>query len=125
MSPHFKKSMGPTESKMSLKNSLCCNLFFNNPGIYLSVVQEDLFDIISTWVDIATICRTAKKLGLTRQKMKKIAVRRSEVLRARFMVEIEEFDPDMLVFIDETGCERRNLVRKYGCGVRGIPPVSH
>ena len=39
------------------------------------------------------------------------------------MVEIEEFHPDMLVFIDETGCEMRNLVRKYD--LRGISDVSH
>ena len=34
--------------------------------------------------------------------MKKIAIRRSEVLRAKYMAEIEAFDPDVLVFLDET-----------------------
>ena len=30
------------------------------------------------------------------------------------MVEMEAFDPHMLVFIDETGCERCNSICRYG-----------
>lgn len=41
------------------------------------------------------------------------------------MVEIEEFDPGMLIFIDETGCEMCSLERKYGYCLRGIQPISH
>ena len=44
--------------------------FLNSPGIYLREVQEELFDVTGTWVSCSTICRTAKRLGLTRQKMK-------------------------------------------------------
>ena len=121
----LQQKHGPNRKLSEFEELTVLQSFLNKPGIYLSEVQEDLFDITGTWVDIATICRTAKRLGLRRQKMKKVADRRSDVLRACYMVEIEEFHPDMLVFIDETGCERRNLVRKYGYGLRGIPPVSH
>ena len=41
------------------------------------------------------------------------------------MVKIEPFDPEMLVFIDETGCDKRNLVCQYGYGIRGLTPVTH
>ena len=57
--------------------------------------------------------------------MKKIAIRRSEVLRAKYMAEIEAFDPDMLVFLDRTGCDKRNSIRQFGYGLRGITPVTH
>ena len=40
------------------------------------------------------------------------------------MAEIEAFDPDMILFIDETGCDRRNLVRHLGYGLRGITPMT-
>ena len=121
----LQQKHGPSRKLSEIEELTVLQSFLNNPGIYLSEVQADLFDITGTWVDISTICRTATRLGLTHQKMKKVAVRRSEVLRARYMVEMEEFDPDMFVFIDETGCERRNLVRTYGYGLRGIPPISH
>ena len=54
-----------------------------------------------------------------------VCFRRSEVVKTHYMVETEEFYSDLLVFIDETGCERCNLVRKYGYGLRGIPLASH
>ena len=56
--------------------------------------------------------------------MRKIAVKQSDAKRAEYMVGIEVFDPEMLVFIDETGCER-SLVCQYGYGVRGLTPVTH
>ena len=34
------------------------------------------------------------------------------------MVGIEAFDPEMLIIIDETDCDKRNLVCQYGYGVR-------
>ena len=37
------------------------------------------------------------------------------------MAEISVYDPEMLVWIDETGCDRRDATRKYGYRVRGIP----
>ena len=30
----------------------------------------------------------------------------------------------MLVFVDETGCDKRKSFRQYGYGVRGITPVN-
>ena len=83
-----QQKYGPDRKLSEFEELTVLHSFLNNPGIYLAEVQEDLFDITGTWVDIATICRTAKRLGLTRQKMKKVAVRCSEVLRARYMVEI-------------------------------------
>lgn len=91
----------------------------------MNEVQQELLDITGTWVSLPTICKTAHRLVLTRQKMKKIAIRRSEVLRAKYMAEIEEFDPDMIVFLDETGCDKRSSIRQFGYGLRGITPVTH
>ena len=31
------------------------------------------------------------------------------------------YDPAMLIWIDETGCDRRNTVRKFGYSIRGMP----
>ena len=72
-------------------------------------------------ISLTTICRTLRRMGCTRQAMHHVALQRSDVLRARFMSEISVFDPSMLVFLDETGCDKRNSIRKYGYSVRGIP----
>ena len=48
--------------------------FLNKPGIYLREVQEELYDATGKWASCATIYRTVKRIGLTRQKMKRVAI---------------------------------------------------
>ena len=37
-------------------------------NIYLREVQEKLYEVTGKWASCATVCRTVKHLGLTRQK---------------------------------------------------------
>ncbi len=37
---------------------------------------------------------------------------------------MEEFKPEMYIFIDETGSVRRNSIRQYEYGIRGLAPVT-
>ena len=41
------------------------------------------------------------------------------------MLDMSMFDPEMIVWLDETGSDRRNSVRAYGYGIRGLTPVKH
>ena len=41
------------------------------------------------------------------------------------MSDISVFDPDMLIWIDETGSDRRNSIRKFGYSLRGTRPRTH
>ena len=100
-------------------------LILENPGIYLHEIQQQLFHMFGVDVSVSTICRTLKFMGCSRQKIQHIALQRSEVCRARFMSEISIYDPAMLVWVDETGCDRQNSMRKFGYSVRGIPPRDH
>lgn len=40
------------------------------------------------------------------------------------MSEVSVFDHEMLLFIDETGCDRRNAMRRFGYSI-GKPAFSH
>ena len=116
---------GPSHKLSDQEELIVLQLFLDKPGIYLREVQKELLDIIGTWISCATLCRAAQRFGLSRQKMRNIAIMRSEILRAEYLADISVFDPNMLVFVDETGCQRRNSIRRYGYGVRGITPVQH
>ncbi len=59
---------------------------------------------------------------MTRQRIKHLSIRQSEIKRAEFWAEISAFDPSMMLWVDESGCDRRNALRKYGYGIRGQPP---
>lgn len=95
------------------------------PNIYLSELQEHLYDATGTWVSFSTICRTVHRLGFTRKKLTTIAAQQSDELRGKFMAEISVFDPNMIVWVDEMGSDRRNAIRSYGYSLRGMRAVNH
>jgi hypothetical protein len=64
------------------------------------------------------------KSGFTRQRLHAVATQQDAVLREQFIVDVSLYSPDMFVYIDETGADRRNQLRKYGYSLRGMPAVS-
>ena len=46
------------------------------------------------------------------------ATQRDELFREQFISDVSIYNPDMLVFIDETGADRRNLLRSHGYSIR-------
>lgn len=64
-------------------------------------------------------------MGYTRQSMHHVAIQRSDMLRAKFMAEVSAYDPSMLIWLDETGCDRRHTICKYGYSIRGLPLSDH
>jgi transposase len=55
-----------------------------------------------------------------------VAKQRSELQRAEYLHDMQVFcgHPEMLVFVDETGADRRNCIRRFGYSLRGRPAVS-
>ena len=47
------------------------------------------------------------------------------VFATKFIYDMSIYDTHMLIFLDETGADRRNLLRKYGYSVRGKPAQKH
>jgi len=96
----------------------------HTPTIFLHEMQHKLYTTTGRNVHVSTICRTLKHLGITRQKVKVIALQRSEDLRIKFMAEVSAFEPQMFIWIDETGMDRRNAIRSYGYSIRGLTPQT-
>ena len=120
--PHY----GPYPLMGDYEQLILLRLILERPGIYLSEIQRKFFDMFGVEISVSTIlCRTLKFMGCSRQKIQYVALQRSDVYRARYMAEIAMHDPAMLVFIDETGSDRRNGQRRRGYSVRGIPPRDH
>ena len=92
--------------------------------LYLGeIVQQIKHDI---GIDIAAmVCRLLKKHGHTRKKIHQIAKQKYATLREKFMAHISLFDGEAFVWLDETGTDRRDQLRKYGYALRGVTPVYH
>ena len=96
-------------------------LIFDHPGIYLKEIQDKLIQIYGFCIALSTIYRTVKAMDCSRQVLHRVASQRSDELSAQFKAQVSIYDPSLLVWLDESGCDKRNTVRKYGYSIRGIP----
>ena len=113
---------GPSKLLGDHEQLVLLRIILQNTGIYLSEIQQKLQNHFGVSVSAATICRTLKFMGCTRQVIQHIALQRSDECRAKFMAEISMYDPSMLVWIDESGFDKRDCVRKRAYSVRGMTP---
>ena len=98
---------------------LILELVLKRPGIYLNELRQNLFITMGTDVSAATICRFLHSCGFSRTNIHSVAAQRSEELRARYVTEVALYTQEMLVFVDETGSDRRDAMRKFGYSLRG------
>ena len=100
------------------------HIVLRRPGIYLHEIARELYDNLGVDVTLSTICMFLNKNGFTRQRLKITASQRDDFLRMQFISEVSLYDKDMMIFVDETGSDRRNSIRRYGYSIRGRPLVS-
>ena len=98
--------------------TMILHILLRRPGIYLREVVGGLNDTLGAEVALSTMCMFLKKCGFTRQKLRLSAIQRDSFLRLQFISEVALYDQDMMAFLDETGSDRRNSIRKYGYSIR-------
>jgi len=114
----LQKALSPTAEMIVLTSVV------QQPGIKLREVQTQLKEY-GIEVSESTICKFLHKSGFSYQRMTLIAKQRDEDTRMTFEYDVSVYDPEMLVFVDETGADRRDILRRKGYSVRGKPAKSH
>ena len=76
-------------------------------------------------VSEATVCRLIQRHGLTRKKVRQVALQCSLRTRALFMAQVLSFPREFFVWIDETGSDARTYARKCGYSLRGTRAECH
>lgn len=94
-------------------------LLFDNPAIYLSEVCQKIVTLAGIEVSPATVCRVIHRNGFTRKKIQLVALQRSVEHRGRFFAEIQFYQVNQFVWLDETGSDRRDQMRKFGYSSKG------
>ena len=100
------------------------DLVLSKPGLYLREIQKELKDFLMVDVSLSTICKFLHKSCFTRQRLHLVAMQQDQFLREKFIIDMSLYSPNMLVFIDETGADRRNTLRKYSYSLRGKPATQ-
>ncbi len=98
----------------------------DRPNIFLREIKEILHVETGTDVSISTIWSFLHTPNITRQKMILVAKQRDDFKRAVYLRDMQIFTghPEMLIFLDETGADRRNCLRRFGYSIRGKPAIS-
>ena len=76
-------------------------------------------------VSTSAICRFLLARGFTQQKLQITASQQDVALQQQFVMDVSIYSHERLIFIDETGADRRNKLRKYGYCIRGKPLRSY
>ena len=100
-------------------------LLLDDPSLYLSEVCQKLREITGIEASPATVCRVIHRNGFTRKKIKQVAIQQSVEARGRFAAEVQFYNVRQFVWVDETGSDRRDQMRKFGYSLKGEPPVYH
>ena len=105
---------------------ICLGTVIENPGIYLKEIKQKIYEETGTDVAESTLCRFLQNSGFTRQKMVTTAKQRNELLRHEFRYDMTVFKghPELFVFVDETGTDRIDSMRKYAYILHGQPAVT-
>ena len=120
-----KHRHGPEKMLNEAEMIIVIQLLAARPSMYLDEIQEELYKRTGTYVHNSTICHTMQYLGFCRKRLQRIALQCSDDLRGKFMAEISLFDPAMIVWVDESGFNRRNTIRAYGYSLRGMRAIDH
>ena len=62
----------------------------------------------------STVSRHLKAIRWSNKKMRLIAAQRNEDLRESWIEDLQQYRPDQLVYLDESGCDKRDGARRYG-----------
>ena len=101
------------------------NLVVEKSGIYLHEIQEELENFMMVIVSLSTICRFLYTSGFTRQRLRTVALQQDTFMREQFILDVSVYSPEVFIFVDETGADRRNSLRKYAYSLRGKPATNH
>ena len=93
--------------------------------MYLRELCQRIEDATNVLVSGSTVCRILRKNGYTRKKIQQVARQRSVEYRAAFMAHVLQCDPEYFVWVDETGSDAKNHIRKFGYALCGQTPIYH
>ncbi|KAF5373459.1 hypothetical protein D9615_009436 [Tricholomella constricta] len=90
------------------------------PDAYLDEVREQLEQASGTKVSLATVWRGLRKRGFTLKQLSKSAMERNEDKRLHYIYKMgSKYEPNQLVFVDESSFDRRTTYRGRAWALKG------
>lgn len=94
------------------------------PGLYLDEMALFLQDEFDITVSTSSIKRALSSAGWTKKTARNRAQERNRDLRDFYFHKLSEYESYQLVFVDESGCDKRIGFRRTGWSPLGVRPVQ-
>jgi tricorn protease-like protein len=83
-----------------------------------------LWDEFEVQVTTSTISRALKSIGWSKKVARRVAADRSADLRDLYLYDLSSFEPYHVVYVDESGCDKRVGYRRTGWSPLGVTLVQ-
>lgn len=100
------------------------NILTEQPDLYRDELVEYFYREFGRRVSERSIGRALHSIGWTRKTIRRIAQQRDDDLRDLYLHTIAQYKSYQLVFVDESGCDRRAGYRRWGWSPKGTTPVQ-
>jgi transposase len=127
---HFNSTKAPANgvgrrrSITPLMLDALCEHLLEKPGLYQEEMVVFLWDEFDVLVSTFSISRSLKAAGWSKKAARQIAAEQNADLRDFYLYNLTQFQSYHLVFIDESGCDKRIGFRRTGWSPHGVAPVQ-
>ena len=101
------------------------HLVLERPGIHLNEIKSEILQTLFIDISLSTICKFLSKNGFSRQKLYTTALQQDQFQRQLYILDVSLYSTDMFIFVDETGADKRNALRKFAYSIRGKSLRNH
>lgn len=115
--------VGRKETTARMQDALLEELA-KRPTMYRSEMRAFLRDRFDVEVSLSSINRLLKSAGWTRKGTHRVARQRNTELRNLYLYKISKHKSYQMIFIDESGADRRTGHRDKGWAPSGVTPIQ-
>ncbi len=115
---------GPSRAMSPPMIDALCQHLLEKPDQYLDEMVVFLWDEFNVLLTTPTVSRALKSIGWSRKAARRVAQQRNADLRDFYLHNLSSFRFYHLVYIDESGCDKRSGFRRRGWSPLGVTPVQ-
>ncbi|KAJ5216904.1 hypothetical protein N7468_009912 [Penicillium chermesinum] len=115
---------GPPPSITPMMQDALCDQLAESPSLYIEEMTKFLWDEFNIAPSSSSIQRALSRVGWTKKTTRQKAKEQNPQLRDFYQHKLSEFRSYQLVFVDESGCDKRVGHRRTGWSPLGVAPVQ-
>ena len=116
--------VGRPRSITSLMLRALCEHLIEKPELFQDEMAIFLWDEFEAQVTVHSISRALASVGWSKKAARRIARERNADLRDFYLYKLSHLRSYQLVYVDESGCDKRIGFRRTGWSLVGVTPVQ-